>query len=228
MPGTDRLLADRADLAAFGTVVSRGTLRRVERAFAAFFARVARGERPGYPRDKSYRRFDSVSYEDHAGWKLETEQARLYLQGVGRLKVRLHRPIPADARLRACVLRRARVWRRNGRPARARWTVTVAVELADIEPLAATGRRAGVDVGVRRLATICDNKGQLTHVPNPRPYQRAHSRLVRLQRRLAASQPGSNRRGRLVRDLQAAHAKVANSRHGRPISCPMTWSATST
>jgi len=43
------ILADRPELAAFATVVSRGTLRRVERAFAAFYRRVAAGQTPGYP-----------------------------------------------------------------------------------------------------------------------------------------------------------------------------------
>src|SRR5579864_6621895 len=65
--GLTEVLKDDPGLAGFGVVVSRGTLRRVDRAFSAFFRRVAAGQKPGYPRFKSDRRFDSVSYEDRSG-----------------------------------------------------------------------------------------------------------------------------------------------------------------
>jgi putative transposase len=193
-------------------VVCRGTLRRVERAFAAFFRRARAGEAPGYPRFRSVRRFDSVSYEDRSGWKLDPNTARLYLQGVGHLKVRLHRPIPEGARLRACVLRRAQVLRRRGAPLRARWTVSVAVELPEAVPLPASGRRCGVDVGVRQLVSVVDDRGSAFQVPAPAPLRKAAARLAATQACLARAQRGSNRRARVIRDLQAAHAKVANTR----------------
>jgi hypothetical protein len=108
------ILAERPELAAYGTVVSRGTLRRLERAFAAFYRRVAAGQTPGFPRYRSRARFDSVSYEDRSGWKLDPATGRLHLLGVGEVRVRLHRPIPDGARQRACVVRRERVVRRRG------------------------------------------------------------------------------------------------------------------
>jgi putative transposase len=37
-------------------------LRRVNKAFEAFFRRVKRGEKAGYPRCKSGRRFDSITF----------------------------------------------------------------------------------------------------------------------------------------------------------------------
>jgi putative transposase len=210
--GLTDVLKDDAELAAFGVTVSRGTLRRVDRAFAAFFRRVGAGQKPGYPRFKSYRRFDSVSYEDCWGWKLDQVAGRLYLMGVGHLKVRLHRPIPEGGRLRTCVVRRERVVRRKGHPTRARWTVTVAVELPDAPPLAPTGRRCGVDLGVRRLATVVDDRGEAVVVPNPRPLAAAADRLAAAQQRLSRAQRGSNRRAKAVRQVASAHAKVAHTR----------------
>jgi putative transposase len=50
----------RLDVARFGVTVLRGTLTRVDRAFAAFFRRCQAGEKPGYPRFRSRQRFDSV------------------------------------------------------------------------------------------------------------------------------------------------------------------------
>jgi putative transposase len=206
------ILAGRPELAAFGTVVSRGTLRRLERAYAAFYRRVAAGQTPGFPRYRSFRRFDSVSYEDRSGWKLDPATGRLHLLGVGHVRVRVHRPIPDGARLRACVVRRERVVRRAGHPTRARWTATIAVELPAAAPLPATGRRCGVDVGVRVLAAVVDDRGRATLVANPRPLAAAATRLQVAQQRLSRAQPRSHRRERARAAVAVAHAKVARVR----------------
>jgi putative transposase len=151
------------------------------------------------------RRFDSVSYEDRSGWKLDQGAGRLYLMGVGHQKVRLHRRVPEGARLRCCVVRRQRVVRRTGHPPRARWTVTVAVELPDAAPLPPTGRRCGVDPGVRHLATVVDDGGAAAVVANPRPLAAATTRVAAAQQRLARAERGSNRRAKAVRQVAAAH-----------------------
>jgi len=44
-----------------------------------------------YPRFRSRSRFESVSWPDRHGWALDTEQSRFRVQGVGQIKVRLHR-----------------------------------------------------------------------------------------------------------------------------------------
>jgi putative transposase len=80
-------------LMAYGVTVARGTLLRLDRAFQAFFRRTKAGQASGFPRFRSSRRFDSVEYPDGSGWRLNEESRRLYLHGVGHVKVRLHRPL---------------------------------------------------------------------------------------------------------------------------------------
>ena len=46
------------------------TLRRLDKAFCAFFRRVKTGETPGYPRFKGYNRFDSVEFTYSDGIRL--------------------------------------------------------------------------------------------------------------------------------------------------------------
>src|SRR3989442_6384133 len=84
----------------------RDPLRRLDRAFAAFFRRVKAGAKPGYPRFRTHRRHDSLTWD---AWRLQ--QGRLGLPGIGFLKLRWHRPLPNDAELRTVTVRRpARHW----------------------------------------------------------------------------------------------------------------------
>ena len=73
----------RHDFLQYGVTVARGTLTRLDRAFSAFFRRVAAGKKPGFPRFRPRSRFDCVSYEDVTGWRLKEPDHRLYLQGIG-------------------------------------------------------------------------------------------------------------------------------------------------
>ena len=54
--------------------VLQEVLRRLDKAFAAFFRRVKNGESPGYPRFKSTSRYHSFTYPDKAGWQLGEKQ----------------------------------------------------------------------------------------------------------------------------------------------------------
>src|SRR5262245_45508730 len=40
----------------------QATLRRLDKAFAAFFRRIKTGDKPGYPRFRSVKRFDTVDF----------------------------------------------------------------------------------------------------------------------------------------------------------------------
>ncbi|MGO9559032.1 MAG: helix-turn-helix domain-containing protein [Acidimicrobiales bacterium] len=99
-------LADlRPELKPFGVTLCRGTLTRLDEAFAGFFRRVKEGEAPGYPRFKSRARFDSLSWCDISGWKLDETSRRLYIQGVGHVKINLHRSVHADVNAARNILR---------------------------------------------------------------------------------------------------------------------------
>ena len=75
----------------------QATLRRLNKAFAEFFRRVKAakpGVKPGYPRFKGAGRFDSVEWpKDGDGARWLPEQRRVYLQGIGQVKVDLHRQV---------------------------------------------------------------------------------------------------------------------------------------
>ena len=91
----------RSDQAVWSFSSQQATLRRLNRAFAGFFRRVKVGQKAGYPRFKGMARFDSVEWpKDGDGARWLPEQRRVYLQGVGLVKVHVHRQVPGQCRRR--------------------------------------------------------------------------------------------------------------------------------
>jgi putative transposase len=56
---------DRPEFAEIYAQVLQDTLKRVDKAFKAFFRRVKKGEKAGYPRFQGYHRYDSFTYVRH-------------------------------------------------------------------------------------------------------------------------------------------------------------------
>ena len=70
--------------------VLQDVLRRLDKAFAAFFRRIRNGEKPGYPRFQGQGRYDCFTYPQ-SGFTLAGNI--LTLSKIGDIKVRLHRPM---------------------------------------------------------------------------------------------------------------------------------------
>jgi putative transposase len=190
------LRADRPEVLAGGVTLCRGTLRRLDWAFAAFYRRCRAGQRPGYPRFRPWTRFDSLQWEDRNGWRIDPASRRLQLVGVGALKVRLHRPIRGTPK--------AITVRREGR----RWWLTIRCVGVPAERLPPTGRQVGIDLGVNVLVATSD--GAL--IINDRHAQRAAKRLARAQQNLTTKQRGSQHRHRAVERVAAVHRQIRNRR----------------
>jgi putative transposase len=118
--------SERVDVAAWSFSSQQATLRRLNRAFKAFFRRVTTGQTPGYPRFK---------YPD---------TGLVYLKGIGHIKATAHRF--GQGRVKTIQIRR------EGR----RWMLILSCDDVPTNPLPGTGRQAGVDVGVARFATTSD------------------------------------------------------------------------
>ncbi len=181
---------------AAGVTLCRGTLQRLDRAFAGFFRRCREGQTAGYPRFRSARRFNSLQWEDRHGWRLDPAGQRVHLHGVGGVRVRLHRPLRGVAK--------AITVKREGR----RWWVTIRCVDVPATPLPATGRQVGIDLGVRVLVATSD--GRL--VSNPAHGRRGAKRLAGAQRALACKQKGSKRRARVGERVGATYRYIRNCR----------------
>ncbi len=190
------LRESRPEVLDHGVIVCRGTLKRLDRAFAAFYRRCRAGQAPGFPRFKSSRRFHSVQWEDRSGWRLDAQNRRLRLLGIGEVKIRLHRAVRGTPK--------ALTVAREGR----RWWVTLRCVDVPAEPRPATRRQVGIDLGV--VAQLATSDGDL--VKEGRYGRRASARLAEAQRDLQAKRRGSRRRERAVDRVAATHCLVRNQR----------------
>lgn len=187
---------DRPDALAYGTRVCRGTLTRLDEAFAGFLRRIRTGQTPGYPRFKASGRWDSVSWPDAAGWKVDEAAKRLYVQGVGHVRLRLHRPLRGTPKS-LTVARRGR-----------HWDLTVFCSEVPRQPLPPTGRSVGIDLGVANLVTTSEGDT----IANPRPRKSLADRLGAAQRDKARRKRGSVRYHRANASIIRVKAKEARIR----------------
>src|SRR6202163_1269228 len=202
------ITALRAEDARFASVYREcvdAVLHRLDLAFTAFFRRIKRGEKAGYPRFKPASRWKQLEFpHGDRALKLDAAQKRVRIPGIGTVPLRKGRAIPAFGR--------AFVVERNGR-----WWAIFECE-REPEALPATGRVVGVDRGVHVLAATSD--GELLR--NGRHAERLR-RVVRQHQRTLDAVSVKDARGRCVnrrdrapmaaaRRLARAKEREANAR----------------
>ncbi len=186
---------ERPDVATANYSMLQAICRRAHRSFENFYRRRKAGLPGGFPRFKGYHRFDSITFPSYGdGCKLT--DARLKVQGIGSLKVKMHRPI--GGAIKTVTLKR------EGR----KWYVVFSCDVGTPAPLPATGQSVGLDVGLSSFLTT--DTGET--VDNPRFFKAAQRRLRLAQRALARCTRGSARRGKVRRRVAALHQKVGNTR----------------
>ncbi|MFJ5034122.1 RNA-guided endonuclease InsQ/TnpB family protein [Streptomyces sp. NPDC088560] len=179
----------------------QATLRRLDKAFAAFFRRVKAGEKPGYPRFRGVNWFDTVDFPkdgDGCRWNSTPHDpvTRVRLQGVGHVKVNQHRPVTGKVKT-VSVKRESK-----------RWYVILTAEQPEPTPLPATGSVVGIDMGIANF--LADSGGEF--VPNPRHGRKAAAKLEAAQQALSRCKRRSNRRRKAVHKVADLHRKVRRQR----------------
>jgi len=175
----------------------QATLRQLNKAFESFFRRVKAGETPGHPRFKSVDRFDSVLWpKDGDGCRWHPETRRVYLKGIGHVRVTQHRKVEGT-------LKTIQV-KREGR----HWHLVLSCDGVATKHLPRTGAVVGLDVGIASFLVTSDAES----VDNPRYARAGAEGLASAQRMLARKQRGSNNRRAARESVMNRHRKVANKR----------------
>ena len=89
LPGIKEIRPELNDV--YGQVL-QDTLHRVDKTFKAFFGRIKKGEKPGYPRFRPRSRYDSFTYPQHEhGFRINAN--KFQLSKIGNVRIKLHRPL---------------------------------------------------------------------------------------------------------------------------------------
>jgi putative transposase len=192
-------------LIGMNSLAQHGVLRRLDRAFQAFYRRVGAGQAPGFPTFKSRRAFRSLTWPQYGnGAKLVDigeRNGRIALKGVGKVKLRAHRPLPETAKLGQVTVTHAR----SGR-----WWITVSCELPEPQCHQSDGplEPVGIDLGIHTFVAVSTGE----RIPGVHAERRTHRELRRAHRRVSRRQRGSRGRRRAVSRLARVMERVAGVR----------------
>jgi putative transposase len=182
----------RPDVAGVFSQVLQDTLRRLGKAYKAFFSRVQRGQKAGFPRFKGRYRYHSFTYPQ-SGFELS---GKLQLSKIGNIKMKQHRPIVGA--IKTLTIRREAGC----------WYACFSVEYVPT-PLPRSNHVVGIDVGLETFARLSDG----TPIENHCYYKTAQAKLRRAQRKVTRrANKGSKRRRKAILLFEKAHQHVANQR----------------
>jgi putative transposase len=172
------------------------TLARLDNSYQNFFRRVKNGEKAGFPRFKSIRRWNSFSFRDYSSGKIYGN--RWHVSRMMSVKIILHRPwegTPKFTRL---------VKKADG------YYVQLTTEQPDVpeKPLTEKSRCVGLDVGIKNFVADSDGKT----VSNPAFLKSSLKKLAYAQRLLSKGQKGGKRRKKKAHKVAVIHKKITDQR----------------
>lgn len=173
--------------------VLQDVLRRVDKAFTAFFKRCKQGKTPGFPRFQGKGRYDSFTYPQ-AGFSV-THDNRVCLGKIGSIKAKFHRPLKGN--VKTCTIKR------EGD----HWYVVFVCEV-QITPFPESKEAIGIDLGLLHFGTLSTGET----IENPRYLRHAETKLKKLQQALSRKQRGSNRRKKAAQRVAKQHRQIRNQR----------------
>lgn len=171
--------------------VLQNVVERLDKAYQAFFRRLKRGEKAGFPRFKGMNRYHSFTYPQ-SGYLLEGKY--ITLSKVGTIRIKLHRQVQGP--IKTCT-----VISKNGR-----YYVCLFCEIET--QTQTTGKQIGIDLGITHLAITSD--GDFHHAP--KYLRKSEQQLKKLQRIVSRRKKGSSRRKKAVKLLAKKHEYIANQR----------------
>ena len=160
-------------------------LARLDKAYQAFFERIRRGEKPGYPRFQGRHRYHCFTYKEY-GNGARLDNGHLVLSKIGRIAVYCC-PRPIEGTIKTVTI----THEADG------WYACFCCVEVPMQPLPLTGRETGIDVGLKVFLITAEG----AMVENPRHYRTGGRGLQKAQRRVSRRKKGSKRRKRAAQVL---------------------------
>jgi len=172
------------------------TLRNLDKAYQTFFNRLKQGSKPGFPRFKSFKRFKSFTSIIEDGCSIKED--KLYIQGIGNLKINKHRELLKDGKPKQVVVKNILD----------KWYAIFQIEIPKISYINNSNLITGIDLGIDTFATLSDD----TKIENPRYYRTSEKKMKRLNRNVSRKKRYSKRWKKAITLLAKHHNHVANQR----------------
>jgi len=174
--------AELPEFEAVSSIVFRGVLSRLDKAYKSFFRRVKIKEKAGFPRFKSRKRWRTIEINDQCWRMLKREGNKIVLKvkGLPRIEVKPSRELPLNALLKAIRITRE--------PLRTEVALSYELPTPEAKPVS---NPVGIDMGISKRLTMSDGK-----TVEKREIDR--KRLIRLQRSVSRKEKGSNNRRKAV------------------------------
>jgi len=170
---------------------------RVDFAFKGFFRRCKKGEKFGYPRFKSWDRYNSFTYIK-SGFKIMKGVNKVYLSKIGDVRIIYDRPIIGE--IKTCTVKKTLT---------DKWYVMFSCEIFKPILVKKTKKTIGIDVGLEYFVTLSDG----THVENPRFFRKEEKILKKAQQRLSSQKKGTFEWYKKRKVISRVHERIKNKRH---------------
>ncbi len=174
---------------------AQATMRRLDKAFRAFFRRVKAGEKPGYPRFKARERFNSIEFPS-SGDGIRWNGTRLRFQHVGIVRVKNHRPV--EGTIKTLTLKREA----------GKWFLILSCDLGAREVAQSTKPPVGIDLGIEAFLTTSAGERE----PNPAFLKTALPALRRASRGVSRKKRGRANRKKAGRRVATLYVRVKHLR----------------
>jgi putative transposase len=170
---------------------------RVDLAFKSFFQRVKRSsDGAGYPRFKSFWRYDSITYPQ-AGFSLDIQNQTITASKIGKIKAIIHRP--CEGKIKTMTIRKTGT---------GKWYVSFSVEKELVVREHIGDEVTGIDLGLTTFAMLSNGES----IVNPHFFQKDEKALAKANRRVSKETKGSTTRKvrRLI--VSKIHERISNRR----------------
>ena len=193
LPAIKKLREEYSDI---HSQVLQDVLKRLDKAFQAFFRRVMNGEKPGYPRFKSGDRYHSLTYPQ-GGFEI-LHGKTLHLSKIGPIKIKLHRD--TRGKIKTCTIKK------EGE----QWyaVLTCEYKFDASTTFHSSDEEIGIDLGVKVFAMLSNGEP----IENPRHYRMEEEKIAAVHQKINRRKPRSHRRSRAKKELSRLYRKVRNRR----------------
>jgi len=168
---------------------------RITEAYKHFFRRVKNGDEPGFPKFKSWKFYQSITFPQY---RQKVKGNKLYVSKVGMVPIVLHREI--EGQIKTLTIKKENT----------EWYATFSCDACPVveQAIDFVSEVEGLDVGLSKFLVSSD----VRELSNPRWLRESESTLVKLQRRLSKKKRGSKNRLKAKLKVAKLHQTITRQR----------------